>query len=69
VKSRYFCPILTKFGFPRQIFIDSSISNFTEICPAVDALVHADRGKDRPADGHDKVIDPLRDHANEINMP
>ena len=24
---------------------------------------------DRPADGHDRVIDPLRDHADALNIP
>jgi len=46
----------------------STISNFTEIRPVVAKLVHAERGTDRPADGHDKVIDSLREHAKALNM-
>jgi hypothetical protein len=47
----------------------SSVSNFTEIRPLVAALVHSERGMDRPADGHDKVIDSLREHAKALIMP
>ena len=28
---QYFCPISTNCGFPQQIFVQSSISNVTEI--------------------------------------
>ena len=45
----------------------SPVSNFTEIRPVVAELVHAERGTDTPADGLDKVIDSLRDHAKAIN--
>ena len=49
-----FCPLLTKFGFSRQIFINSPIPNFAEIRPT------GSRGQ---AD-MTKYVDALRDYAD-----
>ena len=48
---RHFCPILTKYGFPRQIFMTSLISNYIEMSPVRAALTNAVRRSYGQADG------------------
>lgn len=51
--ARYLCPILSKFGVSRQIFIKSPpppIPNFTEIGQVGDALTHAESRANRRTD-------------------
>ena len=50
----YFHPIVTKFGFSRQIFI-----KVTEIRPVGTTVIQADRQTDRA-----KLKGPFREYAN-----
>ena len=61
VKSQCFCPILTKSGLHRQIFIESPISIFTEIRPVGAALIYS--YVERRTDVK-KVISALHGYAN-----
>ena len=48
-----FLRFLTKFWFPRQIFMKFPITNLMEISPVDDAWTHADRRAGGRTDGHD----------------
>jgi hypothetical protein len=52
--ARYFCPILTKFGIYRSVFLISPISDFTTVRLVGAALIHADIQTDVRTD-HDEA--------------
>jgi hypothetical protein len=49
--AKYFCQILTKFGFTQQIFIKASNNKFPEICPVGTMQIHED-GQNNQANRH-----------------
>jgi hypothetical protein len=58
-----FCQTLTKFGYSQKIFMESPVTNVTEIHPRGDMLIHADRRMDGGT-GMAKLIGAFYDHAN-----
>ena len=59
LSTRYYCPILMKFEFSRQFFLNTQISNFMKICPVEAELSLADK--------HDEATSGFRNFVNAPN--
>jgi hypothetical protein len=53
--TRYFCQILMKLEFSRQIFQKILNQNFMKIRPVGAGMFHADGRTDRQTDAHEEV--------------